>query len=32
MLNSLCFVVLFNAVKTDTKLTLHRMGKYVLII
>ena len=27
MLNFLCFCVLFNAVKTDTKLTLHYMGK-----
>ena len=31
MLNSLCIIVLFNAVKTDTKLTLHRMGKYFII-
>ena len=31
MLNCLCFFVLFNAVKTDTKLTLHSMGKYVII-
>ena len=31
MLNSLCFIVLFNAVRTDTKLTLHRMGKYFII-
>ena len=31
MLNSLCFIVLFNAVKTDTKLTLHRMGKCFII-
>ena len=27
MLNFLCFFVSFNAVKTDTKLTLHHMGK-----
>ena len=27
MLNFLYFFVLFNAVKTDTKLTLHHMGK-----
>ena len=31
MLNSLCFILLFNAVKTDTKLTLHHMGKYFII-
>ena len=27
MLNFLCFFELFNEVKTDTKLTLHHMGK-----
>ena len=27
MLNFLCFFVLFDEVKTDTKLTLHHMGK-----
>ena len=32
MLNFLCFFVLFNAVKTDTKLTLHHMGKIFIII
>ena len=31
MLNFLCFFVLFNAVKTDTKLTLHHMGKIFII-
>ena len=31
MLNFLCFLVLFNAVKTDTKLTLHHMGKNFII-
>ena len=29
MLNFLCFFVLFNAVKTDTKLTLHHMGNFL---
>ena len=31
MLNSLCFIVLYNAVNTGTKLTLHRIGKYFII-
>ena len=31
MLNFLCFFVLFNAVKTDTKLTLHHMGTIFII-
>ena len=31
MLNFLCFFVLFNAVKTDTKLTLHHIGKKIII-
>ena len=31
MLNYLCFFVLFNAVKTDTKLTLHHMRKMFII-
>ena len=31
MLNFLCFFVLFNAVKTDTKLTLHHIGKLSII-
>ena len=26
-----CFIAVFNAVKTDTNLTLHRMGKYFII-
>ena len=30
MLNFLCFFVLLNAVKTDTKLTLHHMGKFFI--
>ena len=31
MLNFLCFFVLFNAMKTDTKLTLHHTGKIFII-
>ena len=31
MLNFLCFFVLFNAVKTDSKLTLHHLGKIFII-
>ena len=31
MLNFLYFFVLFNAVKTDTKLTLHRMENFFLL-
>ena len=31
MLNILCFFVLFNAVKTDTKLTLQLMEKMFII-
>ena len=30
-LNCLCFFLLFNAVKTDTKLTLHHMGTIFII-
>ena len=29
MLNFLCLFVLFNAVKTDAKLTLHQMGQTI---
>ena len=32
MLIFLCFIILFNAVKTDTKLTLHHMGKILIIL
>ena len=32
MLNFLCFFILFNAVKTDTKLTLHHISIYLLIL
>ena len=31
MLNFLCFFVLFNAVKSDTKLTLHHMRIFFII-
>ena len=31
MLNCLSFFVLFNAMKRDTKLTLHHMGKFFFI-
>ena len=31
MPNFLCFFVLFNAVKTDAKLTLHHMGKILMV-
>ena len=31
MLNFLCIFVLFNAVKTDTKLTFHHMGKTFIL-
>ena len=31
MLIFLCFFVLFNAVKKDTKLTLHHIGKIFII-
>ena len=31
MLNFLCFFVLLNAVKTDTKLTLHHIRKILLL-
>ena len=31
MVNFLCFVVLFTAVKTDSKLTLHNKGKIFIL-
>ena len=32
MLNFFCFFVLFNAVNRDTKLTLHHMEKFFIIL